>query len=142
MFKKTIKEVERQTKNGRSYIREETWGFGWQSDKDTAKKGADKKQSWISKEKDEVRNAVIEACFNNIWHTPLCFAITGVSSAYVAAFLPYVFVMFPWLSPVAAGYAIAVMTYIVAAVVLSYLRRFTVWGGGKLKGWLCGKGNQ
>ena len=142
MFKKTIKEVERQTKNGRSYTREEKWCFDFENDKDTAKKGADKKQSWIGKEKVEVRNAVIEACFNNIWHTALCSAITGASSGYVAAFLPYVLVIFPGVSPVVAGVAVGFMTYIVAAVMLSYLRRLVVWGGGKLKNWLFGNENQ
>lgn len=88
------------------------------------------KTGWVSRELTEARNAIIEATFNNIWHTPLW----GVISALTSVYLQYLLILLPGLSPVVATGAALFGSYIVAALLLSYLRRFTVWGAGKLKG--------
>lgn len=87
------------------------------------------KPSWVSRELTEARNAVIEATFNNIWHTPLW----GFISALIPLYLPYLLILFPGLSPLVATGSALFVSYILAALLLSYLRRLVVWGAGKLK---------
>lgn len=85
--------------------------------------------SFIKNEAREARNTITEATFNNLWHTPICAAIY----AFVSQYLHYLLVLVPGLSPViAAGFGLY-CSYILAALFLSYLRRFAVWGAGKLK---------
>lgn len=140
MFRKTVKEVERQTKNGRTYTKETTWCLFWnrRKKKRTTGEGIEKIKSWFQKEIAEGRNTLIEASFNNFWHTPLCLALT----AYFSIYTPYLLMLMPWLTPYAAGLAIAFVSYLLAALILSYLRRLVVWGAGKLKKLFCGNGEQ
>ncbi|WP_313159036.1 hypothetical protein [Mixta calida] len=84
---------------------------------------------FVKNEAKEARNTITEATFNNLWHTPICAAIY----AFVNQYLHYLLVLIPGLSPVIAAAAALYCSYIVAALLLSYLRRFTVWGAGKLK---------
>jgi len=87
------------------------------------------KPSWLASELTEARNTIIEATFNNIWHTPLW----GFISALTPLYLPYLLILFPGLPPVVAMGSAVFVSYILAALLLSYLRRLVVWGAGKLK---------
>lgn len=140
MFIKTEKEVEHQTENGRTYTRETTWDFLWNRRNKTelAPSSVEKTRGWLRHEITEGRNTLIEAAFNNFWHTPLWLALT----AYLSIYTPYLLMLIPWLTPYAAGLAIAFVSYLIVALGLSYLRRFVVWGAGKLKSVLSGKGKQ
>lgn len=87
------------------------------------------KPSWLASELTEARNTIIEATFNNIWHTPLW----GFISALIPLYLPYLLILFPGLPPVVAMGSAVFVSYILAALLLSYLRRLVVWGAGKFK---------
>lgn len=131
MFVKKVKEVERQTQNGRTYTKETTWGLSRSRRKKTkaASSGAVNKKRWYQKEITEIYNTVVEASFNKWWHTGLCTVLTS----YAAPYLQYLLVLIPGLPPVMAYAVLVYLCYVTAAVILSYLRRFTVWGTGKLK---------
>lgn len=84
---------------------------------------------FIKNEVREARNTITEATFNNLWHTPACAAIY----AFVNQYLHYLLVLVPGLSPVIAAAVGLYCSYILAALLLSYLRRLVLWGAGKLK---------
>lgn len=140
MFRKTVKEVERQTKNGRIYTRETTWGCfsNRRRKRKTAVGGVDKIKGWVRNEVTEVRNTLIEATFNSLWHTPLCLTIT----AYLTTYWPYLLVLIPGLPQAVAVAAAAFISYLIAALILSYARRLVVWGAGKIKELFGGSGKQ
>lgn len=138
MFRKTVKEVERQTENGRIYTKETTWGFF--SNRRRKRKtagGGDKVKGWVRNEVTEVRNTLIEATFNSFWHTPICSAIT----TFLTLYTPY-FAVIPVIPKAIILFLIALVGYLTAALILSYARRFVVWGAGKIKRLFGGKGKQ
>lgn len=130
MFRKTVKEVERQTENGRIYTKETTWGFflNRRRKRKVASGGVDKIKGWVRNEITEVRNTLIEAIFNSFWHTPLCITIT----AYLTTYWPYLLVLIPGLPQGIAVAAAGFVSYLIAALILSYARRLVVWVAGKI----------
>lgn len=130
MLKKTVRKVERQTKKGQTHTTETTWGFSWnRRSRKRTNKDARKKQSWYQKEISEIGNTVIEACFNKWWHT----AIFLTFSNHMIVYMQYLLVLIPWLPPVAVSAAAVLLSYVAAAVILFYFRRFAVFGFRKIK---------
>lgn len=133
MFEKKKTTVLKKSSTTTTLTETTTFGFAKKSrrkkDSKTGKNGKEKGTGWVSRELTEARNTIIEATFNNIWHTPLW----GFISAFIPLYLPYLLILFPGVSPVVAMGSAVFVSYILAALLLSYLRRFTVWGAGKLK---------
>lgn len=136
MFRKIETEVERQTENVRTYTKETTWEFYWNPRKKRKSAACGEKiKGWIRNEVTEARNTLIEAAFNNLWHTPLWYAVTY----YLAIYWHYI-VLIPGVTPVTAGLIIIFVSYLIAALILSYLRRFILWVPGKVKKLFGGNG--
>ena len=133
MFEKKKTMVLKQSATTITFTETTTFGFvekshrkkGGKSGQNVKEKGA----GWVSHELTEARNTIIEATFNKFWHT----TIWGSISALIPLYLPYLLILFPGLPPVVAMGSAVFVSYILAALLLSYLRRLVVWGAGKFK---------
>lgn len=127
IMKKTV--VNKKTKTGTTRTETTTFGFSRKSRR-KKKPAVNHNTGWFKREMTEVGNTIIEATFNNLWHTPLWVAIT----TWMLFYLQYLLVLVPGLPVVFAAGAVLVVSFFAAALLLAYLRRFVVWGAGKVKG--------